>query len=291
MYRTSAAELQQLTATLQRAVGMWVLVDNSADQAEHAEERKQLAQQHGGFYLAAPGNVGFGAGHNLALTFLREQGNTASYHLIVNPDISFAPGVLTRLEQIFEERPDVGWILPEVRSEEGLVQPLCRLLPTPADLVGRRFLPQVLLDKLGVAPGLELECAVSEPMEQVPFLSGCFIFARRDLLEKVGGFARGYFMYMEDVDLSRRFRKYGKLLYWPEVHVTHGHHRGSYHNVRLTLIHVRSAIRYFNTWGWFTDPERDTINAQALRSARNTDSASRIADSAADERGFEPHSF
>lgn len=38
----------------------------------------------------------------------------------------------------------------------------------------------------------------------VPSLSGCFMFMRVDVLRKIGGFDERFFMYAEDLDLSRR---------------------------------------------------------------------------------------
>ncbi len=291
VYRTPAAELQQLLETLQDAVSTWVLVDNSVDQVQEAEVRRLATLAHGGVYLPSPKNIGFGAGHNLALTFLRATGATEPYHLVVNPDIAFDPAILKKLAQALEERPDVGWVMPQVRSSDGSVQPLCKLLPTPVDLLGRRFLPSFVRNFLGMQQSdYEMEGVYDIPSESVPFLSGCFIFARREVLHESGAFDPRYFMYMEDVDLCRRFRKHAKLLYLPEVYVEHGHHRGSYHELRLTFLHIRSAILYFQRWGWFSDPERQAVNRQALRSLRSERRFARAAERHSAERVAESRS-
>ena len=291
VYQTPAAELQQLLETLQKAASPWVLVDNSVDQIEEAEARRRATVAHGGIYLPSSSNVGCGAGHNLALAMLHETGCATPHHLIVNPDISFDPAILGALAQVLEDRPDVGWVMPQVRSEDGTAQPLCKLLPTPFDLLGRRFVPGFVREFLGVSQrDYEMEGIQEISSENVPFLSGCFIFARRALLQKTNGFDSRYFMYMEDVDLSRRFREHGKLLYWPDVHVIHGHHRGSYHDLRLTLLHVRSAILYFTRWGWFSDPARKAINAQALRSLRSEIRFAHAAERNCTEQIAEPRS-
>lgn len=290
VYQTPARELRQLLQTLQSAVDVWVVIDNSADQERAAEERKRVTTAFGGIYVASPTNTGFGGGHNLALSYLRDAGYETRYHLMVNPDIEFDPAVPSVLAKLLNERPDVGWVMPQVRSEDGSVQPLCKLLPTPIDLLGRRFLPAFLQRVFGLSQeDYELKGIADLPSEHVPFLSGCFIFARFDLLQKANGFDDRYFMYMEDVDLSRRFRQFGKLLYWPEVHVTHGHKRGSYHDLWLTLTHVRSAVLYFQRWGWFSDPERKARNAQALRSLRNEIRFAHSAERSRAEGIVEPH--
>ncbi|GAA3769199.1 glycosyltransferase family protein [Terriglobus aquaticus] len=292
VYQTPAAELQQLLQTLQSAVDVWVLVDNSVDQKQEAEERKQATLACGGIYVPSPTNVGFGGGHNVALSYLRDAGFATRYHLMVNPDIVFDPAILSPLTQVLNERPDVGWVMPQVRSGDGSVQPLCKLLPTPFDLLGRRFVPSFVRRLLGLSQDdYEMKGIADLSSEDVPFLSGCFVFARYDLLQKANGFDSRYFMYMEDVDLSRRFRRYGKLLYWPEVHVIHGHRRGSYHDLRLTLLHIRSAILYFQRWGWFSDRERSALNAQALRSLRNEIRFAHSAERSRAESMVEPRSW
>jgi GT2 family glycosyltransferase len=290
VYQTPAAELQPLFRSLQATVKTWVLVDNSAGQPNEADTRKQAVAAHGGLYFAAPRNAGFGAGHNLALQVLRDAAITEPLHLIVNPDIAFAPEVLVQLTKVMTERTDVGWVMPQVRSEAGLAQPLCKLLPTPWDLLGRRFVPRVLQQVFGLQHSkYELKETLETASDNVPFLSGCFIFARRALLEETNGFDARYFMYMEDVDLCRRARRHAKLLYWPEVHVVHGHRRGSYHHPRLTFFHVRSAVRYFSRWGWFFDRERNVVNRRALQSVA-ADRQQLASESNMADRLAEPHS-
>jgi len=71
-------------------------------------------------------------------------------------------------------------------------------------------------------------------------------------------------MYLEDTDLSRRIHRVAKTIYYPYVHIYHEHQKGSYKNLKLLEIHIESAIKYFNKWGWFNDLERETINRKIL---------------------------
>ena len=66
-------------------------------------------------------------------------------------------------------------------------------------------------------------------------------------------------MYLEDVDLSRRMYKY-KNFFYPNVLAIHKHNRESYRTLKMTFIHIISAIKYFNKWHWFFDKERKKIN-------------------------------
>ena len=71
-------------------------------------------------------------------------------------------------------------------------------------------------------------------------------------------------MYMEDVDLTRRIYRHWDTIVLPDVTIVHHHARDSYKHIRHTLVHIRSAIRYFNKWGWFRDAERTLFNRQTL---------------------------
>ena len=100
---------------------------------------------------------------------------------------------------------------------------------------------------------------------EVPQLSGSFMLINTAILEKSGIFDERYFMYLEDVDLTRRVSEYAKTIFYPAVHIVHEHHRGSYSSIHLLFRHISSAIKYFCKWGFFSDPDRDAINSITLK--------------------------
>jgi len=265
-YKTSLTELEPLLRSLREdpSIDTWVVVDNAAaEDPTQAERLRELTHHYGGIYVAPIANIGFGAGHNAALEALRNV--PSAFHLIVNPDIVFGRDVLPALTAVMDAQPRVGLIMPRVFYPDGTTQYLCRLLPTPLDSILRRFAPGVLqrlaqrsMDRYELR---EMDC---EQSAQIPFLAGCFMFTRRSVLESVGGFDERYFLYLEDVDLCRRLSTVSELLYWPAVSIVHTQERGSHKNFKLMLTHTRSAILYFNKWGWFFDADRTRINNTAL---------------------------
>ena len=87
---------------------------------------------------------------------------------------------------------------------------------------------------------------------------------RSSTLIKLGGFDERFFLYMEDIDLSRRCaEKYGAI-YYPLAKVIHQHDQGSYKNASLLKIHLKSGFLYFNKWGWFYDSNRRKLNNRCL---------------------------
>ncbi len=216
-------------------------------------------------YIANSYNLGFGKAHNIALKKSLE--DNTKYHLVLNPDIYFDKGVLEELYDFMENNPDVGLIMPKVLYPNGRLQYLCKLLPTPFDLFGRRFLNwgpfKRYVEKRNEI--YELRFTGYDKIMEVPYLSGCFMFLRTSVLKQVGLFDERFFLYLEDTDLSRRIHRIAKTIYYPYVHIYHEHCKGSYKNFKLLRIHIESAVKYFNKWGWFIDSERDKINKETLK--------------------------
>lgn len=233
------------------------VIDNSP-----APDLRACAEANGAQYVFPGKNLGFGAGHNVAL---RENLRCAHYQLVLNPDVSFGAEVLPALCDFMDAHPAVGLVMPKILNRDGGEQRLCKLLPTPLDLIARRF-----LGTLGARifkarmDNYELRRLDMEQPREVPSLSGCFTFIRSSVLDKVGIFDERYFMYMEDVDLCRRIGSRAKTVFYPRVAVTHGYAKGSYRSFRLLRHHVRSAIRYFSKWGWFRDRDTTVLNQRVV---------------------------
>lgn len=209
-------------------------------------------------YIKSPGNIGFGAGHNLAI---KKHANNSDFFLICNPDIIFD---VTEFEKLLEFAfgQNAGLFLPRIVYNNGENQYGARLLPSPLNLFARRFSPKYAesLDETYLLKNISL----SKP-SFVPYLHGCFMLFRSKCLLELKGFDERYFMYMEDVDLSRRCaERYGNI-YYPLAQVIHLHEQGSYKNNTLLRAHLRSAWQYFNKWGWYFDSKRQLLNRRCLK--------------------------
>jgi GT2 family glycosyltransferase len=106
----------------------------------------------------------------------------------------------------------------------------------------------------------------------VPYLSGCFMFLRTDALDQVGLFDERFFMYPEDIDLTRRLAAKFVTAYYPHVHIIHRHGAASHKSLRMFIVHALNIVKYFNKWGWLLDGERRRINALALSQKRYVNS-------------------
>ena len=90
------------------------------------------------------------------------------------------------------------------------------------------------------------------------------MFLRTDALRSQGLFDERFFMYGEDIDLSRRIHAAYRTIFYPKVSIIHKHEAASYHNYKMLLIHMLNVSRYFNKWGWFFDSQRQKINNETL---------------------------
>lgn len=207
-------------------------------------------------------NTGYGSSHNIALQKAIEEGS--DYHVVLNPDIYFESNVLSELVHYMDINTDVGYILPKVTYPNGELQYLCKLLPTPFDLIFRRFLPKT---KFIVRHNerYELRHSGYNKIINPPCLSGCFMFMRLSTLRENNiFFDERFFMYCEDFDLMRRIHRVAKTVYYPNVTVVHNHAKESYKSRKMLMTHIKSAIKYFNKFGWFFDSERKEMNKQIL---------------------------
>ena len=87
-------------------------------------------------------------------------------------------------------------------------------------------------------------------MSDVILVSGAFMLCRSDALRAVGGFDERYFLHFEDLDLSLRLAKLGRVVSDPEVTLIHHGGNSASRGLAHLRVFVRSGLRFFNTHGW-----------------------------------------
>ena len=208
-------------------------------------------------YIHTGKNLGYGVAHNIAM---RETVyDEIPYHLAINSDIKVSAEAIDRLVAVMQANPLIGQLMPRVVGIDGEEQYLCKMLPTPCDLMRR-----ILFGKYGKNSKrnqrFELRHLDHSRPINAPYLSGCFMLLRAEALQKVGLFDERFFMYPEDIDLTRRIHREYLTLYYPSETIVHAHRQASYHSLRMLWVHATNMIRYFNKWGWLFDSERQRMN-------------------------------
>lgn len=257
-YHTSLPEIDKVLSCLAASpVEKVYVIDNASDPAM----KSHLAGNPLVEYIASA-NVGYGAGHNQGIR--RAMAAGAEFHIVLNSDIYWSDPVVETCRDYMLSHPDVGQVMPKVYYPDGCLQYQCKLLPTPLDLLFRRLLPAGMQKRRTCR--YQLEFTGYDHEMNVPYLSGCFMFFRVSALREVGIFDERFFMYPEDIDMTRRIHERYRTMYLPSVSITHIYAVESRKNARMFMIHARNMIKYFNKWGWLFDSRRRAFNRRLLAS-------------------------
>ncbi len=197
--------------------------------------------------LSGHGNIGYGAGHNLAF-----QAGGGDMHLILNPDVLLAEDALSEGLTFLTAHPEAGLLTPAAWGSDGQRQYLCKRYPTVLDLALRGFAPegmrqrfQARLDRYELRDQTR-DVVLWDP----PIVSGCFMLCRRAVLDQVGGFRPEYFLYFEDFDLSLRLARVTRLAYVPTVRIVHLGGNAARKGIRHIGLFLRAATLFFQRHGW-----------------------------------------
>lgn len=234
------------------------LLDNSEKEwlREHVDMQKAPAPSAKLRYMAMPSNLGYGKAHNVAL---RESAYyKTDLHLVINSDILVKAEDIDAMHDWMLSNPQVGQLMPKVVNPDGTQQYLAKRLPAPIDVFGRRFLPAWMMAKRNKRYELR-DQDLTHPVN-APYLSGCFMMLRTKAAVEAGLFDERFFMYPEDIDLTRRIHRNYLTLYYPQWTIVHKHEKASYKDKHMLRIHIQNMCLYFRKWGWIFDSERHTFN-------------------------------
>ena len=231
------------------------LIDNSSDRGiaerviELARERFADSSVHR-THLHGHANIGYGSAHNLVL-----HGTGSDYHLVLNPDVEMAEDALTNAIRWLDAHSDVGALAPAVSDSAGRRQYLSKRYPAVFDLALRGFAPQFVrhLFRRRLAH-YEMRDIVDAEPEQDAFgitaMSGAFILARRDAVDRTGGFDPAFFLYFEDFDWSIRLNAVARNAYVPSVHIVHHGGQAARKGFWHTRQFMAGAWRFYRKHGW-----------------------------------------
>ncbi len=248
LYQTPLARIESLLSDLDAGgVAQLYVIDNTpGPAAEPAEQQAAIAARFASLELHRPGkNLGYGRGHNIAIerSTLKHK-----YHLICNPDITLGDDTVAVLHDFMEAHPEVGLCMPKLLGPDGAMHFCCRRSPVALDYISQLLLPGSWGRRRKAS--LEMRAHDYDQTMEVACLSGCFMFFRSDVLQRLRGFDDRFFLYFEDLDLSARARKLGKNVYFPHTWVVHERQSAHRTSLKLKARFAASACRYFAKWGW-----------------------------------------
>lgn len=161
-------------------------------------------------------NLGFAGANNLALR--RAQGE---FVLLINPDTCWKRGEMEKALQFLREHPGIGGLGARLILKEGSWQKSHGNFPTLfRELREALYLPR-FFPRSKWFNGIFIYKERRESTA-VDWVSCAFFLGRRNVMAEAGFFDERYFMYYEDIDLSKGIRERGKeLYYYPEIEILH----------------------------------------------------------------------
>ena len=181
-----------------------VIIDNASSDQTPVMIRTEFPEVT---LIESGGNLGFGKAHNLLKAHSVEP-----FVLFLNPDTVFVENVHEPMLGLFNERPELAVVGCRMTNLDGSLQPLGFQSPT-SPLT--EFVNGLLVSR-ATLPLAERILPYHDPLRDgyVRKLYGGCLMVRRRVLDQVGRFDERFFMYGEDVDLSRRVEAAGWRLYY-----------------------------------------------------------------------------
>ena len=186
--------------------------------------------------LALEDNRGFAHGCNAGF-----RAGAAPCVLFLNPDAIISGASIDALVAVFDQESRVALAAPRIVDADGSLdfsqrrRPRARSTFAQALFLHRLFPQATWTDELVREPGVYARRGSPD------WASGAALMARRSVLEELGGWDEGFFMYGEDMDLCKRVQDAGyELRFEPAATVTHA---GGASAPRASLLPVLAASR------------------------------------------------
>jgi GT2 family glycosyltransferase len=162
--------------------------------------------------------VGFARAANQGIAVARGR-----HVLCLNPDTVVHDGAIAAMVAYLDAHPGVGAVGARLLESDGTLQYSCRRFPGYLTILFGRYalLTRLFPGNAGSRDYLYLDWD-HRTVREVDWVSGACLMVRREVLDAVGAFDEGYFLFVEDMDWCRRIRQAGwAVVYLPDAVVTH----------------------------------------------------------------------
>jgi N-acetylglucosaminyl-diphospho-decaprenol L-rhamnosyltransferase len=222
-----------------------IVVDNASADGTVAAVQQAFPDAR---VIESGGNRGFAAGNNLGLSEARGEAL-----LLLNPDTEVVGDAIPRLLAELDADPALGIIGPALRYPDGTAQESRRRFPTRLTPFLESTLVQHYWGRNRVLDHYYMADQPNDIRQDVDWLSGACLLARRAAVEQAGGFDEGFFMYSEELEWCARLRAHGwRVAYEPAALVVH--HEGASSAQAVSARHINfntSKLRFYRRrYGW-----------------------------------------
>ena len=218
-----------------------IIIDNaSGDDSKHIVS----AEFPDIIWLQNSKNLGFAKAVNQGI----KKAN-GTFILLLNPDTEIQPGTFQAFNQAFRSLNHPGILGGKVLNNDGSFQTQCRRnIPDVMSSFVRLFGIHKLLPGWKFANTYELPLVNLDKTHSVEAVSGAFMCFHRDLIQAVGLFDEGYFLFGEDLDYCYRSLMNGYTNYFiPDAEVVHAKGLSREKRPIKTLFNTHHAMaRFYN---------------------------------------------
>jgi len=198
-----------------------IIFDNGSSDGSIQYIEKEASIHKNIRLIKSAGNEGFCRGSNIAA-----KSANGKYLIFLNPDTKILQGNIGSLIDFLEEKEafgeKVGITGVKTINADKTLQYSSRSFPS----IPRQFYESFFLFK--VFPGSRnfgsyfMSWWDHENIMEVDWLSGSFMFVKKEIFENMNGFDEDYFMYSEDTDICLRLKREGfKNYYFPFYTIMH----------------------------------------------------------------------
>jgi len=164
--------------------------------------------------IVNPVNVGFGRANNQAIAHVQGR-----YILLLNTDAFMSPDAIDKTVKYMDMHPSCGILGVKLIGSDGSLQPSARYFPTPWNIFLNRTGLNRLFRQVRMVDDMGWDHASIRQCDWVP---GCYLLARRTMVDQIGLFDPRYFLYHEEVDLCMTAKRAGwNVVFYPDTTVIH----------------------------------------------------------------------
>lgn len=186
-----------------------VVDNNSHDGSKQMLETYAKNKKNHTRYIQTNQNLGFGKGNNLGVKNAK-----GKYILLINSDTIVLNRSIEKLFYFYQKNENkIHFLGPKLLNKDLTPQPSAAHFFTIPVVFGSLFLKGDYWGLTRFSPN---------KFCQVDWVSGACILTKKSYYQRLGGFDKNIFMYMEEVDLLYRAKKIGLNTYfYPHSHIIH----------------------------------------------------------------------
>jgi GT2 family glycosyltransferase len=191
-----------------------IVIDNSSSDGSAAMVREEFSQV---ILIKNSQNRGFAAANNQGMAIAKGR-----YVLLLNSDTIILDNAISKMVSFADNHSDAAVIGCRVLNPDKTLQPSCFMFPSVLNMILSTTYLYKLFPESKFFGRERMTWWNRNDEREVEVATGCFMLARKEAVNQVGGMDEQYFMYAEETDWCYRFKRAGwKMLFTPSAEIIH----------------------------------------------------------------------